>query len=827
LIRGLRVVDLSTEIAGPYCTKLLADGGADVVKVESDEGDPMRSWTASGAKLGDDDGALFRFLNTSKRSVVGELGDGAVDELVAAADLVVESSMPAGVDVGALHRANPELTVLSISPFGRRGPWSDRPATEFTLQAWCGSTGGRGVPDGPPLHAGGRLGEWVGGAYAAVAAVAGVVRSRRRGRGEHVDLSLLECMCLSMNTYAPLFASFTGWKPASGPARTVELPSIEPTADGYVGFCTITGQQFRDFLVLIERPDLLDDADLASAPGRTRRMHEFLDAVHPWTRRHTTNEIIDLATLLRIPVAPIGTGETVTDFEHFRERGTFVTNPGADFVQPRVPYRIGDAPRVGFRPAPALGEHTGSARWPAREAGPKTEPLAHQRRWPAREAGPKTEPLAHQRQWPAREAARGAESARPNGSPDPLPLEGVRVLDFTAFWAGPAATHMLAALGADVIKVESIQRPDGMRFTTTARPSTDRWWDWAPVFNGANAGKRGVTLDMTRPDGVSLAKRLVAWADAVVENFSPRVMEGFGLDWEAVAAANPRAIMVRMPAFGLTGPWRDRTGFAQTMEQVSGMAWVTGLPDGPPLIPRGTCDPMAGMHAVLALMVALDERDRTGKATLVEMTMVEAALNAAAEQVVERSAYGAALHRDANRGPVAAPQGVYACRGDEQWVALAVATDDQWLGLRRAMGEPTWAAHPALASAAGRRGAHDGLDEELAQWCSDHDRDEVVELLADHGVPAAPVLAPREIAHNPQMRARGFFETIDHPVVGTHALPGLPFRLSDRRAGWLRLPPPTLGQHNDEVLRDVLGLDDDEIGALRSDGIIGDRPVGA
>jgi crotonobetainyl-CoA:carnitine CoA-transferase CaiB-like acyl-CoA transferase len=787
LIRGLRVVDLSTEIAGPYCTKLLADAGADVVKVETGDGDPMRSWTSSGAKLGDDDGALFRFLNTSKRSVMGELGDGPVDELVAAADLVVESSVSGVVDMGALLGANPTLTVLSISPFGRLGPWSERPATEFTLQAWCGSIGGRGVPDGPPLYAGGRLGEWVGGAYAAVAALAGVRRARRRGRGEHVDLSLLECMSMSMNTYAPLFASFTSWKPSSGPARTVELPSIEPTADGFVGFCVITGQQFRDFLVLIERPDLLDDHELATAPGRTRRMREFLEAVHPWTRRRTTDEIIELATLMRIPVAPIGTGETVTRFEHFRERETFVSHPGGDFVQPRVPYRIGDQPRPVFRSAPALGEHTGQVRW-----GAKSE----------------------------------SGAARDGASDDALPLDGLRVLDFTAFWAGPAATHMLAALGADVIKVESIQRPDGMRFTTTARPSVDRWWEWGPVFNGANAGKRGITLDMTRPEGLALAKRLVAGADAVVENFSPRVMDGFGLDWEAVTAANPRAIMVRMPAFGLSGPWRDRTGFAQTMEQVSGMAWVTGLAGGPPLIPRGTCDPMAGMHAVFALLVALDERDRTGRGTMVEMTMVEAALNAAAEQVVEQSAYGALLRRDGNRGPVAAPQGVYACQGDERWLALAVATDEQWKGLRRALGDPDWAAEPGLSTAAARRGAHDRLDEELARWCAGRDRDLLVELLAEHRVPAAPVLAPRDIADNAQMRARGFFETVEHPVVGTHDLPGLPFRLSERDAGWLRLPPPTLGQHNEEVLRDMAGLGDDEIAALRADGIIGDRPIG-
>jgi crotonobetainyl-CoA:carnitine CoA-transferase CaiB-like acyl-CoA transferase len=601
-------------------------------------------------------------------------------------------------------------------------------------------------------------------------------------------------MCLSMNTYAPLFASFTGWKQASGPARSVELPSIEPTADGYVGFCTITGQQFRDFLVLIERPDLVEDRDLASAQGRMRRMREFVEAVHPWTQRRGTDEIIELATLLRIPVAPIGNGDTVTGFEHFRERGTFVSHPDGDFVQPRVPYQVGDRPRPEFRPAPALGEHTDQVRWPAREGGPE------------------------ERQW--------REGSVPAPERDPLPLEGVRVLDFTAFWAGPAATHMLAALGADVIKVESVQRPDGMRFTTTVRPSVDRWWEWAPVFNGANAGKRGVTVDMTRPEGVAVAKRLVAWADAVVENFTPRVMEGFGLDWAAVSAVNPQAIMVRMPGFGLSGPWRDRTGFAQTMEQVSGMAWVTGLADRPPLIPRGACDPMAGMHAVVALLVALDERERTGKGALVEMTMVEAALNAAAEQVVERSAYGTLLHRDGNRGPVAAPQGVYACRGDEQWLALAVATDAQWQGLRAALGEPGWAGDPALVGSTGRRAAHDRLDQDLAEWCSRHDRDELVELLADHGVPAAPVLAPRDIVTNAQMRARGFFETVEHPVVGTHDLPGLPFRLGDRDTGWLRSPPPTLGQHNAEVLGGVLGLSEDEIEALRAEQIVGDRPVG-
>ncbi|MER3453335.1 MAG: CoA transferase, partial [Acidimicrobiia bacterium] len=624
MIRDARVLDFSTGIAGPYCTKLLADAGADVVKIEPSGGDPLRRYGS---------GALFEFLNTSKRSVTRDWR-----KLIGSADLAVFD----GPDVPEDLLAEPGLTVVAISPFGATGPWRDRPATEFVLQAWCGSTGSRGTPDRPPIAAGGRIGEFEAGAFAAVAAAACL----RGAPGVFVDVSILEAMSLTMNTYAPLFATFLGWKPgpagsrSPGPGRSVELPSIEPTADGYVGFCTITAQQFADFLVLIGRPDLVDDRDLASFEGRTRRMAEFCEMVHAWTAKRTTAEIIEAATLLRIPVAPVGNGATIPTFDHFVARNTFVPNPSGRFIQPRVPYRIhGTEPRP-FAPAPRVGEHDGRVDWPARNV---------------------------------------------RARPDDLPLAGIRVLDFTAFWAGPAATCVFAALGADVIKVESTRRPDGMRFTTTRPAGTDRWWEWSPLYNGVNVNKRGVTIDMTRPEGLELAKRLITKVDAVVENFTPRVMENFGLTWEVVHRVNPRVVMVRMPAFGLDGPWRDRAGFAQTMEQVSGMAWVTGFPDGPPVIPRGACDPLAGMHAAFALLLALEDRDRSGEGRLVEVTMVEAALNAAAEQVVEYSATGRVMNREGNRGPAAAPQGLYRCGGPEEWLALAVADDAQWVALRTAI----------------------------------------------------------------------------------------------------------------------------------------------
>jgi crotonobetainyl-CoA:carnitine CoA-transferase CaiB-like acyl-CoA transferase len=260
---------------------------------------------------------------------------------------------------------------------------------------------------------------------------------------------------------------------------------------------------------------------------------------------------------------------------------------------------------------------------------------------------------------------------------------------------------------------------------------------------------------------------------------------------------------------------------------VSGLGWRTGWADGPPVIPRGPCDPLAGMHAVLALLVALEHRRRTGEGQLVESTMVEAALNVAADQVLEWQAYGRLLGRDGNRGPEAAPQNVYACRGVERWLAVAVVTDAHWRALVDLLGRPAWAATPSLASAAGRRAAHDRVDEELGRWCAEGDRDELVAALLACGIPAAPVLHPREVVHNPQLRARGFFEAVAHPVTGTHELPGLPLRFSGVEAGWCRTPAPALGQHTAAVLVELLGVDEAELAELRRENVIGDRPEGA
>jgi crotonobetainyl-CoA:carnitine CoA-transferase CaiB-like acyl-CoA transferase len=789
---GVRVLEISAGIAGSYCGKMFADAGADVVKAEPAGGDPMRRWSASGAGISPgESGALFGYLNAGKRSVVlASLAEPRAAELVAGADLVIDDGERPGWDARSVHRMLPgqaRTVVVSLRPFGLDGPYVEAGVSvnEFVLQAMCGSTGGRGWPGEVPLQAGGRIGEWVTGAFGAVAAAAALRRAAATGQPELLDVSALEAMVVTMGGPGAVSASVLG-ADAPSPGRSIEMPSIVPTADGLVGFCTITGQQFADFLVMIGRADLIDDADLASFAGRRRRRAEFLDMVHGWAATRTTDEIVELAAAMRIPVAPVGTPRTVTDIDHFRERGVFIKN-AAGALQPRPPYRSESFDTVGPGAVPAAGEHDGLVDWRPR---------------PAQEGG------------------------IPDAPPPARPLEGLRVIDFTAFWAGPAATHILASLGADVIKVEGLSRPDGMRFSGGRPPTHEQWWEYGPVFLSCNGGKRDLTLELSKPEARDIALRLIATADLVVENFSPRVMAGFGLEWPDIKAASPRVTMVRMPAFGLDGPWRDRVGFAQTMEQASGMAWMTGQSDGPPLIPRGVCDPIAGLHAAFAALAALEVREATGQGMLLECTMVEAALNVAAEALLEASANGHELRRDGNRGPGASPQGVYRCAGSDDWVALAVLSDAGWLDLAAALGRADLAGRGDLATEAGRRAAADEIDAAIGAWTAGMTAAEAEERLRRAGLAAARVRVARDLLTDPQLLARGFWEPVSHPVTGNFLTTGLPFRsaVSGRLPG--QAAAPTLGQHNEEILTEILGLSAQEIRALAQRQVIGARPGG-
>ncbi|VEG56971.1 L-carnitine dehydratase/bile acid-inducible protein F [Mycolicibacterium aurum] len=800
-VSGYAVVDLSSGIAGGYCTKLMVDGGADVVKVESPQGDPLRRWSASGAEISESgDGALFSYLACSKHSVVADpsrdANDAAfVDRLLAAADAVVWSR---GEGVAghrdftptAIRDRHPHLTVTAITPFGLDGPWCDLPATEFTLQAWSGGIVGlgRGAPERAPVHVGGQVGEYLAGAYASAATLA----SRMRGGSELIDLSMLECAILGLTYYPVTYFEMLGrpWRDA----RRLTVPGIARARNGLVDIGCGTAQQWFDLCAMTGHVEWIDEESTLTI---TQQANERADELFAWVADQTVDEIRELATAFRIPNAPVAHGANVAQLDHHVARGSFIVNPRDGFTQPGHPYRMAPAMLRPPAPAPQLGEHTEDHR--ARTCSP---------------GGAETG------------VATGQAPSRTEG----LPLEGVRVIDMTTFWAGPSCTHMLAMLGADVIHVESTRHPDGTRLIAGIPVSVDRWWERSPIFSGLNTNKRGITLNLQSDTGRDLLTRLIATADVVVENFTPRVLESMGLTYDALAAIRSDIVMVRMPGFGLDGPWRDNPAFAYVIEAAAGISWLTGYPDRNPYEPYSVGDPNAGVHALNAILLALEHRRRTGKGLMVEAAMVDAALNVAAEQVIEYSAYGALLQRDGNRGPAAAPQNLYLSNEIDEfgradsWVAVAVATDEQWAGLRDALGGPAWVMSDELATAPGRRAHHDLIDRHLGEWCAVRTRDEIVATLWNNGVPVGKVLQPHRQSEIPQLAHRGFFESVGHPVNPPTPHSTLPFRSSRGPDRVHTSPAPLLGQHNREVLRE-LGLTDADIVALEADGVIGTAPA--
>jgi crotonobetainyl-CoA:carnitine CoA-transferase CaiB-like acyl-CoA transferase len=731
-LSGVRVLDTSARVAGAYAGKMLRDVGADVVIV----GDVERD-------------AVSRWLHGGKRSVDADAARALTD----AADILLTTSAPAEPRPGAV--------TVTITDFGTSGPWADRPASHLTLEAESGSLGSRGVPELPPVAVGGDLGEWIAGLYAGVAALAAWRTARDSGGHEAVEVSVFECMLVTLNMHEPLHAALAG---SDTFTRWVQVPSVERAADGWVCFSLVTGQQWLDFAAMIGRPDLGDDKSLGNMLGRWPRRHEIYAAMEPWLTARTVEEVIETATAFRLPVAHVSSGSMLAEMEHYRVRDVFAPSPHGDYVQPRPPYLFS-----GFRTAPAAAA-----------------------------------PDGHTDVAPTWQRPREVIDSRPAGRP----LDGVRVVDLTAFFAGPSGTGYLAALGADVIKVESVQRPDGIRFAGGQITQAGDWWEYSWIFQGVNADKRDVTLDLSRDAGLEVLHRLLAGADVLIENYSPRVMEQFGLSFDRLASAYPSLVVTRMPAFGLDGPWAQRVGFALTMEAQAGMATVTGHPDGRPTCPGGVLDPIAGLHAAFATIAALEHRKVTGTGQLVEVPMVECALNIAPQSLLRWGADGIALERQGNRSADAIAQDVYPCAGDDAWVAVTVRTPQQQRTLASLLGTDA------------------GLDAALRDYLAGRTDEDAVEDLVSAGIPAGVVRRPTTVAGNPHVVARGFYEEHTHPTVGPVGYPVLPTRFASWTGPVHRRPAPTLGQHNAEVLAGELGIGADKLAELERDGVIGSRPAG-
>lgn len=419
--------------------------------------------------------------------------------------------------------------------------------------------------------------------------------------------------------------------------------------------------------------------------------------------------------------------------------------------------------------------------------------------------------------------------------PEGLPrraLEGVRILDLSQVAIGPYATLLLASLGAQVIKVESHRRADTSRGPVAPSTPTqmiqypagepgEQPWNRAAYFNQRNRGKIGVTLDFSTVGGKALITRFAAISDALVENFRAGVLDRQGLGWEGLQKINPQLVYLKLSSQGATGPERDYGSLGSTLEQTAGIASLTGYDDGIPLLTNETYpDPVAGILGVGALIAGLRRARQSGQGQFIDFSQREATIGLLGDALMDFELNGRVAGPIGNRDPVSAPHGVYRCRGDDAWIAIAVETDGQWRGLCAAMGEPDWSADGRFRAIAERRQFQDEIDAKLAAWTAGFDHIELMRLLQQHGVPAGAVLDGVELLADPQLGARGWWEQVT-PTAIRRPFPMItpPWRMSGSPHRPLS-PAPLLGEHNDTIYRDLLGLSAGEYAAYQAAGVI-------
>ncbi|MCP5029049.1 MAG: CoA transferase [Actinomycetia bacterium] len=806
-LAGLVVVELATGIAGPYAGKLLADYGADVVKVEPPGGDPARRESPRpGPRPDPEHSPLFLHLNRNKRSVVvdpaSEQDRALLDTLIAGADVVVESSTPGasppGLDPDGLRAEHSGLVVTSVTPFGRTGPYADWAASELTTYAMAGPLHATGSPDREPIRLAGNILQYQCGAIAAVSTLAAVAMAESSGQGTHVDVSNFETQAGSIDRRIALLVRyvFTGRiGEREGGHREGLIPAgIYPTADGYCQIVFAPNWMPRvaemlDHDELQERfanPNWMDDEEISGL---------LSEAIYGWTLTRTKQQTMEDAQARQLAITPLNSTTDVLADHHFRGRGfwTEIEHPAAGtFEAPGPQIRMTDG-WAQHRPAPTLGQHTaelGASPPPAR-----ARPMAPTQRR--------------------------------------LPLEGVRVLDLSVVWAGPLCTALLGDLGAEVIRLDNpnlfptatrgaIPRPRPGHEADLGQywgvfpndEGGERPWNRVGAFVCHARGKKGVTLDLRTELGRHTFLRLVEQSDVFVENNSAKVLDQLGLGWDVLHAHNPRLIAARLPSLGLEGPYSDYIGFGAHMEALSGLTSLRGYLDLDPSALDSTyyMDPASGAAATFAILAALRRRQRTGRGELVELAQAENLLNYIGEYFVDASLTGEPHQRHGNRDPHRAPQGVYPCAGHDRWIAITVANDQEWNALVDTMDSPGWALDAGLATEDGRRAHHDLLDEQLTAWCTRFDRDELAGRLRAAGVTVGAVLDEADLLADPQLAERQFFRKNSSPDVPPALFPGHLWRWDGPDLQWGQLN--MMGADNDEIYRGLLGLSDDDMAAL-------------
>ena len=809
-LAGIRVVELGEGVSAPFCGKLFADFGADVVKVESPAGDVARRWGPFPKdQPHPEKSGLFHFLNTNKRSVTVDMEDpegrARLLRLLAGADVLIENQLPGrwrewGLDYARLSQDNPDLVMLSITPFGQTGPYSDWNACDLNAYHLSGASSRYcGRPGEAPLEHGTFAADFFGATAAASWGLAATFGRARAGGGQQIDVSCAEAIAATFVGGQNIggFAQDGKFERRTGVGMPLGAPAtIVPCKDGYVWMLALEPGQWKGLVQVMGNPewaqlDMFDDMFT-----RAQNADVIYPFIQEWTMQHGKAEIMEWCQQAGCPVTAVFTVAEAAEHPHLKARGYLIELEHPELGSFRTlgaPFKLPASPGGARAAAPRLGEHNDAGFGAAsrRESAVGLAPR------PATTKPP-----------------------RPRSDGRNLPLAGVRVANFGWVWAGPVVGQTLSYLGAEVYKVESYARVD---MTRNLPPFAEGVADPnRSLSNHACWGGNGsVSLNLKKPEAVELARALVAESDVVIENFGPGVMKELGLGYAELRAVKPDLVMFSMPAAGLDGPLKDIRTYGLSLTSTTGLDSLTGYVGGGPIpVENAFSDPYNGIMGAFAILVALQHRERTGEGQHIDYSQQEAVMQMVGPAYMDYVLNGRVAGPMGNRHPLAAaaPHGVFPCAGEDRWISIAVSNDREWRGLVAAMGEPEWAAAAEFAGTAARVRNVEALHQRMAAWTPRFDDRELAATLQQHGVAAAPVLNVADLLSDPHFRARGTFVEVEHPL-GFHETIYGAYVKTSRTEPRVR-PGPWIGQDNEYVFQELLGVPNDRYRELVEQQVI-------
>ena len=791
-LSGLRIIDLADE-KGELCGRLLADLGAEVIRIEPPGGAFSRSLPpfAPDGKTS----LYFGYRNAGKRSRVLDLQSksdrGEFEVLLAQADILVESSHPGTLDRLGLAPADlmarhPQLVITSISDFGQDGPYADYESTNMVAVAMGGMMYRAGIPEKPPVMIPGSFAYDVAAGSAALGTLLAFWKRLQTGRGQHLDVSAMEAVANLADWSLPNFSL----NPTIGTRAGAGIYTLYRCADGYIRMIILVLRHWRALLDWVGNPEELTDPLYDQFINRLIAMDKIVPVLEGFFLDKKKTDIAREAQRRGIPATPLLLPGEVMSNEHVVGRGTFVPLSMGEGYEAMVPsgFLTSEGERVGPRAgAPSLGE--------AGEVGFSSG--------------------TH------REAVERVFASQRSPSPDGYPLRGLRVIDFGVGAVGVEAARLLAEYGAEVIKIESATAPDFIRVIMSSYMN--------PSFASSSRTKQSFGVDIKTEKGREIVYRLIADADVFIENNGGGVTERMGFGPDKLREINPRIVSFSSQMVGSYGPWKDWIGYGPNTHPVSGLQFLWNYPEDEDRPAGSTAvypDHFVGRIGAMALVAGLISRERSGEGSHHDAAQFEVAIGLLGDLFARESLEPGSVHPEGNASVRGAPWGCYRCADSEQeeWCVITVRSDEEWQQLCKVMGAPDWSTKAEFAEAASRMAARDEVDRGVGEWTREHSPRDVMERLQAEGVPCGIVAHPGHHMGDPQMLHRDYAKPVEQQDLSTLLLEGPAFIGTDLPEV-LTVQAPLLGEHTREIAHRLLGLSESDIEALIEEGVLEDPPA--